>query len=382
MSLKLASLRQLTKCSLAVVLISVFSCLQAVADDSSALPQQEKITRLGVVVPLSGPLAFFGKDLVRAYELAVQEHPEIKTRVEVVWEDSAYENKKAISAFNKLVASNRADIIYSFGGPMLNVLAPLAEKQKIPFFATESQKSDCEGKQFCALFRNEEDEWGKATWQILRAKGYKKIGIVKNQNQFMDTFVEAIIRTKAADEKVDVLIDVPPETTDLRSETISLRSKSVDAIGVYLLPNSHQGFLQALKTLNIAVPMFGVEEFLDKELNRGLADTIAGTLVIAPGTVDSYKERFERFHGESAGFFYTPAFYDFLVLLSDTVSAKGPVKGAELMNALQFDGFRNGVSGTYSVHVSASGVRSYSFPIFVYEVLPDSLTVLEKISLP
>ena len=68
---------------------------------------------------------------------------------------------------------------------MLSALAPIAQSKKVPFFATESEKSDCEGRTYCSLFRNEEDEWGKATWKVLRKYKKKNIGIVKNQNQFM-----------------------------------------------------------------------------------------------------------------------------------------------------------------------------------------------------
>ena len=263
---------------------------------------------------------------------------------------------------------------------MLNALAPLAERQKIPFFATESQKSDCRGRKFCSLFRNEEDEWGKATWAILRKRGFKKIGIVKNQNQFMNTFVDAIIRTKGTDETVKILIDVPPETVDLRTEVLALKSAEVDALGIYLLPNSHRGFLNGIRGLKSAVPLFGVEEFLDRELNAGFEDLINGTLVIAPGSSDEYKQKFDSRYGDSAGFFYTPAFYDFLILLRDTTSKAPGFHGAELVQALRFPGQRIGVSGKYTVQISPEGVHSYSFPIFVYEIKSGSATIVDKIS--
>ena len=133
--------------------------------NQEALEAQVPTQRLkvGVVVPLSGPLAFFGQDYVRTFELYTEDHPELAQSVEYVFEDSAYDSKKAISAFNKLLDVDKVDVIFSFGGPMLSVLAPIAESRKVPFFATESEKSDCENRQYCTLFRNEEDEWGRAT---------------------------------------------------------------------------------------------------------------------------------------------------------------------------------------------------------------------------
>lgn len=352
-----------------VLLLLIFLLIAAPCSAESEVEQagSGKIN-LGVIVPLTGPLAFFGNDFVRTFNIVSEDHPGIKDVLNVLWEDSAYDSKQAVSVFNKLVSIDKADIVLSFGGPMLSALAPIAQSKKIPFFATESEKSDCRGREYCSLFRNEEDEWGRATWKALRKYGKKKIGIVKNQNQFMNTFVNAIARTKGDGESVEVLLDVSPDTVDLRSSVLTLKNKDVDALGVYFLPGSHHGFLNALKSANKRYFFFGVEEFLVKENNVGYEDIIDGALVVAPGYVDSYKDRFESKYGYSAGFFYTPAFYDFLILLADIIGKNPELRGIDLVKAMRFKGERSGVSGKYSVKVSDEGVHSYSFPISVYKV--------------
>jgi hypothetical protein len=59
---------------------------------------------------------------------------------------------------------------------------------------------------------------------------------------------------------------------------LSLKSKDIDALGVFLLPGSHHGFLPALLSLNQKFHLFGVEEFLVKENNRGFESLIDGAL--------------------------------------------------------------------------------------------------------
>ena len=357
----------------------IFSTGIVLAEENNI--QAQKKLHLGAIVPLTGPLAFFGNDFIKAFELAKEDYPEINQLIEIEWEDSAYDTKQAVSAFNKLVSVKQTDVVLSFGGPMLHALAPLAEQRKIPFFATESEKSDCQGRPFCSLFRNEEDEWGQATWQILRKSGKKKIGIVKNQNQFMNTFVNAIVNNKKEDETVNILLDVPPEIVDLRTDVLSLRSKEVDALGVYLLPGSHHGLLSALRNNNQTFPMiFGVEEFLVKENNKGFESIVNNALVIAPSSTEEYREKFQSRFGYSAGFYYTPAFYDFLVLLKDVIRSNKNLRGSDLVKAMRFDGKRTGVSGSYSVKVSKDGVYSYSFPIAVYRVNDNNVSVDEIIN--
>ena len=369
--------RLLTLC---LAVICFFISNLACAQESTLDGATDSRLRLGVIVPLSGPLAFFGNDFIRTYDLLKADHPEIDKAVKVYWEDSAYDSKQALLAFNKLVAADKVDVVLSFGGPMLNVLAPVAERKRIPFFATESEKRDCERKAYCSLFRNEEDEWGQATWRMLRKLGKSSIGIVKNQNQFTNTFVNAIIRNKHDNETVEILLDVPPEMSDLNSSILSIKSKHFDALGVYLLPISHHGFLEAARTLNRPSLLFGVEEFLVKENNKGFEEFIDGALVVAPYATQSYRDKFESRYGHSAGLYYTPAFYDFLSLLRDTITHNKSLRGLDLVNALHFKGERDGVSGKYSVKSSKEGVYSYSFPIAVYKLSKHGITIEDVIN--
>jgi ABC-type branched-subunit amino acid transport system substrate-binding protein len=366
--------------TISLLVICLFVGNLASAEESKLEEVNDRRLRLGVIVPLSGPLAFFGNDYIRAYDLVRADHPEVDRTIRIYWEDSAYDSNQALRAFNKLVTVDKVDVVLSFGGPMLSALAPVAEKRKIPFFATESEKRDCEGRAYCSLFRNEADEWGQATWIILRKLGKSNIGIVKNQNQFMNTFVNAIVRNKSDKETAEILLDLPPEMADLRSSILSLKSKNIDALGVYLLPTSHHGFLDATRSLTKTFLLFGVEEFLVKENNKGFEDFIEGALVVAPYATQTYRDRFESKYGHSGGLYYTPTFYDFVNLLKDTITTDKSLRGIDLVNALHFKGEKEGISGKYSVKVSKEGVYSYSFPIAVYKVSKNGIAVEDVIN--
>jgi ABC-type branched-subunit amino acid transport system substrate-binding protein len=150
------TLRLITISIAAIILTFFLAKISPVVSEEkpSTSSESKKPFTVGMVVPLSGPLAFFGQDYMRAYEIAVADRPELANLFSIRWEDSAYNPRQAISAFNKLLLVDSADLIFSFGGPMLNALAPLAEARKVPFYASESEKSDCEGRKFCVLFRN------------------------------------------------------------------------------------------------------------------------------------------------------------------------------------------------------------------------------------
>jgi ABC-type branched-subunit amino acid transport system substrate-binding protein len=262
---------------------------------------------------------------------------------------------------------------------MLNVLAPIAETRSIPFFATESETKDCENRKFCSLFRNSADEWGQAVWQMLRAKEQKKIGIVKNQNQFMNTFVDAIIRNKNAEEIVEIWIDVPADVSDFRTSVLNLKNKNFDALGVFLLPNSHRAMLNALNNVNSRVQMFGVEEFLVKENNKGLEKLVEDTLIFTPAVSKKFNTDFTSRHGETAGYFYAVAAYDFMNLLAETIKNNPNLRKLELIKALHFKDQRIGEGGIYKLKFSKENVPFYSFPIAVHQLKSGKAVIVREI---
>jgi ABC-type branched-subunit amino acid transport system substrate-binding protein len=341
-----------------------------------ALTAEDKVKfKLGVIIPLSGDLAFFGQAHMNTAKLLHEDLPKFAGRVEIIYEDSAYDAKKAVAAFRKLVSIDKVDAVFSFGGPILSVLAPLAENEKIPYFTTESEVKDAEGKHFVSLFRNEAGEFGRALWDELRVQKKTTLGIVKNQNQFMDTLVNGISDSAIGSEKVDILVDVPPGTTDFRSAILKLKKKKYDLLSVFLLPGSHRAFVSQAKNAGIKGPFVGVEQFLVPEENAGLESYIEGTMVVAPFVTEDFRQRYKKDFLTELGVEYCVGYYDFLKLLNQTVaSMNNDFSDKEIfLSKMRFVGEQVGISGPFVVKTTSSQAIYYSFPIAIYKVVQGKL---------
>jgi ABC-type branched-subunit amino acid transport system substrate-binding protein len=336
-----------------------------------ALNAEDKVKfKLGVILPLSGDLAFFGQAHMNAAKLLHEDLPKFAGRVEIIYEDSAYDAKKAVSAFRKLVSIDKVDAVFSFGGPILSVLAPLAENETIPYFTSESEVKDVEGKHFVSLFRNEAGEFGRALWDELRVQKKTTLGIVRNQNQFMNTLVAGISDNAIGSEKVEVLIDEPPGSTDLRSSILKLKKKKFDLLGIFLLPGSHRAFLSQAKSAGIQGPFVGLEEFLVPDENAGFESYIEGSLVIAPFVTEEFRQRYKKEFLNELGIEYGVEYYDFLKLLNQTVaSTNSDFSDKELfLKKMRFVGEQVGISGPFVVKTTSNKAVYYSFPIAIYKV--------------
>lgn len=99
---------------------------------------------LGVVVPLTGVLAPYGKPNLEAITLAVDEANKAGgidgRQIELVVEDTQASNTTAINALNKVLQSKPVAIIGPGLGTQILAMMPLTEKAKVPLIAGPSTR--------------------------------------------------------------------------------------------------------------------------------------------------------------------------------------------------------------------------------------------------
>lgn len=128
---------------LSCVLGTVFAVGAAFASAPVHAQAKPKIV-LGVVVPLTGVLAPYGKPNLEAITLAVDEANKAGgingRQIEIVVEDTQASNTTAINALNKVLQSKPVAIIGPGLGTQILAMMPLTEKAKVPLIAGPSTR--------------------------------------------------------------------------------------------------------------------------------------------------------------------------------------------------------------------------------------------------
>ena len=97
---KMNTLIRLTVAFLAILALTFSACTN---------DKEPQVIKIGAILPLTGPIAFFGEYEKNAINIACSEINDrggIKgKKVEVIYEDSQNDPKKAVNAFNKLISS-------------------------------------------------------------------------------------------------------------------------------------------------------------------------------------------------------------------------------------------------------------------------------------
>lgn len=120
-----------------------FLCL-----DVSAAESNNSKPKIGVLLPLSGELAPYGRAAQNGIELAKKEQPNLLSSVDFVVEDFGYDNKLAVAAYHKLIALDKVSTIYIWGYGPSQALVPVAEQDKFPLIACSAEPTVSQNKKY------------------------------------------------------------------------------------------------------------------------------------------------------------------------------------------------------------------------------------------
>jgi ABC-type branched-subunit amino acid transport system substrate-binding protein len=104
--------------------------------------------RVGVSAPLSGVLAEYGTAVRNGITLAQSSDPTVNKHLKIVFEDSQWDPKTAVSAYHALVNNHKAQVIYNWGNPTSEAVIPIAERAGTPLIAMSSDPKVAKDKRW------------------------------------------------------------------------------------------------------------------------------------------------------------------------------------------------------------------------------------------
>ena len=163
------------------ILVAILSPISASCESS----QNESKLGVGLILPLTGPLAEYGHAFQNGVRLAERESSDISKNCSFLVEDSKYDSKTAVAAFQKLISTDGVPVIYNWGGPTSDALAPLADRKDVALFVWSADPKVAEGRRQVIRFSNSGADYGGVLAQFLVRKGYQRVVIVKSENQYI-----------------------------------------------------------------------------------------------------------------------------------------------------------------------------------------------------
>ncbi len=250
-------------------IIGVIGAVIVITIGYFVLRDQSKISaetvKIGVVAPMTGDLAFMGEGIRDAILIAKDNLSNTNNKYEVIFEDDQLDAKMSASAANKLLSIDNVDAFVTFSSVTGNVVAPIAEQNKIVHFGIASDSNVAKGK-YNFIHWTPPSEENKVFIAELQRRGIKKLGILKGNAPGAIAVIDDLKKQlKGTD--IEVTTEQVFNSGEKDFRTIIARSKDSGSEIYLLLAFSPELeiLVKQMRAAGITIPITSIENFETSE---------------------------------------------------------------------------------------------------------------------
>lgn len=273
---------------------------------NSQLPAEKEKIKVGVLAPLSGARAEAGEYSKKGLDFALQEinsDDSKKYSVELAFEDTQYDPKLAVTAFQKLKDIDNAQfVIGPYGSSEVLAIAPLAEQSRIILLAPSSQSTDVTNAGDY-IFRSQINVGQEAPfWAdfIFRKTGQKSLHLLLLNTDYGESYQKIFVPAfEKLGGKIGVIEKFGANETDFRTALSKIKGAETGGILIVTTPKSAGLILRQAKEMGIETSFFASSVFEGQELFDAAGGAEEGVVYPYPydaestdSTMKAYKEKY------------------------------------------------------------------------------------------
>jgi len=324
----------------------------------SVISNNEPI-KIGVIAPLSGDLASLGQGVKNGAMLSYGDLTKSqKEKIELLFEDDQFNPKNTVTAFNKLVDIDKAEVIICLASGPCNAIAPLAEEKKIPLIAIASDPKIQKNKDFVVRLEIAPSQEAKILLGHIKEKKYKKIASVVALQDGTQAGYSQLSKDPMYSSNEVFSEFVNPDEKDFRTVLTKILEKNPEVIFVGLLPGQAGDFGKQAKELGYKGEFIGLN-FLEGEETlsaaKGSLEGMVYTNAKDPQNwfSEEYKKEYEKSPGPGSAHIY-----DSVKLISNSIES-GKTSNIEIVPYLSSIRNYSGALGTFS----STGSHEFTIPV-------------------
>ncbi len=333
--------------------------------------------RIGVIVPLTGGLSEYGIAFRNGVSLAEADNKDMSKKVQFLFEDSQYDNRLALTAFNKLSGPGGCTASFVWGSGPSESLAPLAQRRGYPLI-TIGEHTAALGRPNLITFTNPSVQFSSPLVKILQKRGYRKIALVMTQMTYFETLASNLKDALLPDQELSVISIHQPTDNDFKTTIAKLRAAKPDALGVLLSSGQVSQFYRQLDAQNLKLPTFGSDIFESSTEIQQSGPGMNGALYAHNLAREDFRDRYISAYHSDAQLPTASRGYDFANLLASATESIKAVSGDNLLQSLEQMPPQRGASGEYKFVNSPVYGKYFEFTVVVKEVYQGKPRVLEE----
>lgn len=321
------------------LIFCMFFTQTAYANDSSL--------KVGVILPLTGPLADFGVAIKNGIELYGIEHPESVPKISYIYEDDQYDAKNSISAYRKLASLDNIDVYFSFGSPACSALAPIVDKDNnLMLCFTPDENSSNKSKNVLRA-HNGSNGFMEPLLRYLRGKEEKDFKIVKTEMGYVNSLLDSFQKMMLPSEKFSVEAAFNPSEIDFRAVILRLKSQKVRTLGLFLMPSQLISFMKQARDVNYQFDVF-TTNLIESAFTLTNGELLNGAVYSYLVVDESFKDKYLLKYNSDAQLAIAVNSYDMAGVLDSGFRVGADKSIGALFEIFKKVSKKSGVSGDFS----------------------------------
>ena len=287
---------------------------------STASLAQDKL-RFGISAPLSGVLAEYGQAVQNGVKLASADHTEDFQSLDIVWEDSQWDPKTAIAAFNNLKQNKGCQLIYNWGNPTSEAVALLAERAKFPLLVMSSDPAVGLGKNYVIRSLRSGVELGSLLADYIAKQGHKKVAVLLAENSYVQGLYTGMTKRLAETAtQVELISQVPLSDQDFKSSITRIKAGGFDAVAVFLITGQVSSFFQQASGQGLKLPAYGADFFGSKTEITAAGAGIENAVFPDLAVTEEFRNKYMQTFGNDIQIAFAANAYDLATQVARTFS--------------------------------------------------------------
>jgi branched-chain amino acid transport system substrate-binding protein len=272
----------------------------------------EKV-RLGVVSPLSGPVAPMGQAFQRGFELYMDKNKD--HNLEIIFEDHRYDGKASISALHKMREKDAIDIAVVWGNTPAGSSAPVAQQLKLPLI-TVSHNPNGKDRPYVTNLGH--------PMELIMQHVYEKFLELKTKNPgtLAIDIGNATLAVEMLKEKFSGKLttkSVANDESDFKTIITQLKSSGVDSLMLITFNEQSTIFMRQAKAMGYAPRIIAADVFADQKM-QDLALELGFESYLIYGAVESsFIQELSEKYKDTSYFFETASAYS-IAAIADRAS--------------------------------------------------------------
>jgi len=330
---------------------------------------------VGVLVPLTGGAASYGKNASRGAQLALKEFRQSSNSIEpsLKIEDSGGQAAMGTRAALKLLDQDKAvALVCDVTSGVALAVAPIINERSIPTISPGASTPNLAvpGDYFFRTWPSDTLEAG-AMANYMAAKHTRNLALLRINNEYglaMETAFRSAMTQQGLGDVIVLSQSFDQGARDMRTQLLKIKTSKASAIYFIGFPEAAIVMGRGYAETGMTLPVFATSAFEDPQIPASTGAALNGTVFTKPvfssPRTAAFQAAFQKEFGDAPGLTSDTA-YDAMTLLLralDTVQARdGKITGQAVRSVLEQTKNFAGVSGTISFDENGDVQSDVSF---------------------